>query len=136
MKSIAIALASSIGTACALGIALAGPRQVAVSKPAQPMQVKLEWVSSNPRKSETLIVAVDEGCRASVTQGPRVATVSPTLNADGTVTLTLGIRSPGDDFSTLVTIRLSETKVIKGVTQKNGKTATEEMLFVTPSRVE
>lgn len=149
MKTTVAAAVSSLATAMLLGIALAAPKQGAPQREeARPrnVQIKMEWVRANPRSSESLVISVDEGRKATVSRpisdgaGAREVSVTPILKSDGTINLTLHIQSDGANpqgLETTITMPLDETKVISASTVKSaGKTGAEsreEMFFVTPS---
>jgi len=146
LKMATVAITSSLATAMLLGLAFASPRQEANS-PRRNVSVKLEWVRSNPKTSESLVIVVDGGEQGSVTRpmadgrGNRQVTVTPTVNENGTITLILHVLSttnPGEKLDTIVTVTSGETKVISAATSKGesklAKSPSEELIFVTPSR--
>jgi hypothetical protein len=139
MKTTWVAIASSLGTAMLLGLALASPKQQETTRNRN-VAVKLEWVRLSPKVSESLTVSVDEGKQASVSrpvsggQGTRQVVITPTLDG-GMCTLTLHITSNNGSTQTLdtrVTMPLGETKVISAASTKSKGETSEEMIFVTP----
>jgi len=145
LKTATIAIASSLATALLFGFAFAAPGQGFESHPLS-VSVKLEWVRSSPKSSESLVIVVDGGKQGSVTRptadrrGTRQVTVNPTVNGDGSVGLKLHILStgsPGETLDTVVTVPNGETKVISAATNKGetstAKTPEEELVFVTPT---
>src|ERR1044072_9091729 len=130
------------------GLAVAGPRTGA---PAKQVTVKLEWVSvtsSGSKISDQLAIVADSSSMATSSDSSthegssynRHAVIRPLLNSDGTVTLEIqadtvvaGKLNTSEVISTTVTLKLDETKVVKGFSEKNAKENKETLLFITPS---
>jgi len=145
MKSLAIALSASLGTAILFGVATAGSQssQPVASPSKKTLHLKLEWVQEKPRVSESVLVTVDNGQVATLTRpaalsrGLRVISITPTLSGDHQVTLDLDIISNNsrvERLKTRLTAQLDETKVVSAITTREGAkgASKEEILFVTP----
>lgn len=129
------------------GLAVAKQNQ---NPPPKQVSVTLEWISTvnKTRILDKLVIVGDDGVRASsddcstheASRYTRHATIRPVLNADGTVTIELrsttsvsGKTVDSAQVGTTVTMRLGESRVVKGFSSKGGKEITDAILLITPT---